>query len=160
MQLPLFFSRRSLTVATFCGLLWSGVSPDPVEGGPHGSGVLSKLRPPSFSLIASPLSEGSHKNTTYPSGIKTVSRDEFLRLFVETFQREFKAEEGGLPGLFMEVAFEPALNRSASVNSLKKQMRAFADLMGVDGLSSEDERLKTILEVFSSYPVTQQGQSA
>ncbi|KFH15517.1 hypothetical protein TGMAS_208770 [Toxoplasma gondii MAS] len=159
MQLSPVFSRRSLTVATLCSLLWSGVSTDPVESRPHGSGVLPKLRPPSISLIASPFSKGNNTNAETPSQIQTVSRDEFLCMFVETFNREFKAEDGGLPGLFMEVAFDPVVSRSTSINVLKKQMRAFADLMGVDGLGPDDERLKTILEVFSSYPVTEQGQS-
>ncbi|PFH31816.1 hypothetical protein BESB_023080 [Besnoitia besnoiti] len=156
MQLPRLLSWRSLTVATFCSFMGSGVAPDTVECRTHESRVLPKLGPLTFPLTATPRYEGTQK-AAQPSEFHFESREEFLHLFLDTLNREFNAEDGGLPALFMGVALEPALKRSASVASLKKQMRAFADLMGSDGLGPEDQRLRTILEVFSSYPVTERG---
>lgn len=80
-----------------------------------------------------------------------VSREEFVRLLTSTLQQEFP-DDDGLAQLFVTVALEPALKRSASVASLKKQIGAFVDLMGVDELGYSGSRLRSVLEIFQEFP--------
>lgn len=91
------------------------------------------------------------KGAQAAASLDPVSREEFVRLLTTTLQQEFPGDDG-LVDLFMTVAWEPALNRSASVASMKKQIGAFVDLMGSEDLGYKGSRFRSVLEIFLLFP--------